>query len=315
MILSVIILNWNAADDTIACVRSITAWKQLQPTIWVVDNASVDDSAEVIARACPTVHLIRNKINLGFAGGTNQGLLKALVEGDAPLLLLNNDASIAEADVIHLLETLRRQENVGLVGPLLYADPENRQLISAGGKNPVLHQQTRVRRYDTSQNHQIVEAISGTAILIQAEVFKTVGLLDEAYFFSTELADLCARARAKGYLSLIDTRATAYHDVKRSSRLRDTLHTYYIIRNRFLYIRKFYRLIQKGLLNTFWISYGLALTLKLYVAKKPASAKAVFLGLVDGVQGRFGGQNERVLAACSLQRVPQARPNGLEQRS
>ena len=74
--------------------------------IVVVDNASADDSCAVIARECPQVHLICNSANEGFAGGNNRGIEVALTVGDAPVLLLNNDASIAEDDTIRLMQTL-----------------------------------------------------------------------------------------------------------------------------------------------------------------------------------------------------------------
>jgi GT2 family glycosyltransferase len=111
-----------------------------------------------------------------------------------------------------------------------------------------------------------------------------------------EVADLCMRARRQGYISVVDTRAHAYHALGRSSRLRETLHTYYIIRNRFLFISKFYSGPLKLLLRGFWTLYSLALGTKLVLSGKPATAQAVRLGLLDGLCGRFGGQNERVLA-------------------
>lgn len=298
MELSVVILNWNAAQDTIRCVRRLSAWRRLQPTIWVVDNASTDGSVELIAGHCPEVNLICNQTNLGFAEGTNQGVRQALNSGSRPILLLNNDAVIDEADALRLLRTLEGDETIGFVGPLLFDAEQRGRLISAGGKNPVLHHQTRLLEYDSTQARQPVECISGTVIMIRAEVFQVVGLLDEAYFFSTELADLCRRGQRQGYLCLIDSRARAYHAVERSANFRETLYIYYIIRNRFIYIRKFYRYLLKGLLTGFWGSYGLALSLKLSLSGKSAPAKAVFWGVVDGVQGRFGGQNERVLAMC-----------------
>ncbi len=298
MELSIIILNWNAAEDTIRCVHHLTTWERLQPVIWVVDNASTDASAEMIARECPPVRLIRNPVNLGFAGGTNQGIIQSLAMGHHPILLLNNDASIGEEDVTRLLKTLQENEAVGFVGPLLFAAEQQDRLLSAGGKNPVLHHQTRVLQFDPAQPLHRVECISGTAVLARAELFDTVGLLDEDYFFSTELADLCARAKAHGYLSFIDTRARAYHALGRSAHFRSTLYTYYIIRNRFLYIRKFYNHLPKGFLYSFWAGYSLALTVKLYLTGQSAPARAVSLGLRDGLGGRFGGQNERVLATC-----------------
>ncbi len=296
MELVVIILNWNAADDTIRCAREIAEWESLRPVVWVVDNGSSKASVVAIAHACPEVRLALNSTNLGFAGGSNQGIRAARQVGNAPILLLNNDALIDEASVACMLQTLQADSTIGFVGPLL-SDADDRQwLISAGGKNPVLHHQTQVVAVTQSRTLQDVETISGTAILIRSAVFEAAGLLDEDYFFSTELADLCRRAQqVGGYRCVIDTRARAFHRVSRSASFRSVLYPYYIIRNRFLYIRKFYGPLPRTCLTGFWGVYGLALSVKLQLAGQLAAGRAVWLGVVDGLQGRFGGQNERVL--------------------
>ena len=297
MKLAVVILNWNAAHDTIRCVQDIFSWKHLQPKIWVVDNGSVNGSVELIAHECPDACLIRSEVNLGFAGGNNRGIVGALAAGDAPILLLNNDASIAEENVVRLLETLQANQQIGFVGPLLFdADREDR-LLSAGGRDP-LHHHTHI--YDPLDDGliRVVDYVPGTVILGRADVFRKVGLLDEDYFFTMEVADLCIRARRHGYLSAIDARSHAFHDLGRSSELRETLHTYYIIRNRFLFIRKFHHK-RRFWLYGFWGLYSLALALKVWMERNPDAARAMWMGLVDGLRGRFGGQNERVLAACS----------------
>lgn len=295
---AIIILNWNAADETIACVQQISRWRLLRPAIWVVDNASTDDSVERIRRSCPDAHLICNSTNLGFAGGSNCGITAAIESGFSAVLLLNNDASISENDAIFLLETLESHERIGFAGPLLYDSDQENRLISAGGKNPVLHHQTRVKSLSATTHQQPVEAISGTVILIRAEIFRKVGLLDESYFFSTELADLCRRGQQAGYRCVIDLRAKAFHSLKRSANFRDTLYVYYIVRNRFIYIKKFYAVIPRIFLLLFWTLDGLALSFKLTLNKKNPTARAVWLGVVDGVAGRFGRQNERVLRYC-----------------
>ena len=298
MDLAVIVLNWNAAEDTIRCVESIFSWNTIRPAVIVIDNASGDDSVETIGRTCPAVTLIPNEENLGFAGGTNRGIDQSLALGDAPILLLNNDAVISEADVGILLNTLTEQKQIGIIGPVLFEAEHEDKLISAGGKNPILHHHTRIRRIKSGQIVQPVAYVSGTAVIIRPEVFRTAGLLDERYFFSTELADLCMRAKQHGFLSAVDTRARAYHRVSRSSSLRDTLYVYYIVRNRFIFIRNSsYKL--KLPFYLFWSAYSLALSLRLYASGGIDSARAVRLGLADGLRGRFGGQNERVLSACS----------------
>jgi GT2 family glycosyltransferase len=295
MELAIIILNWNAAADTLRCVRQIAAWERLKPVIWVVDNASTDGSVEIIARECPDVHLVRNPTNLGFAGGNNRGVVSALAARDAPILLLNNDAVLEEADAIRLLESLQADKNIGFIGPLLYDAGQKDRLLAAGGGSPVKYHHSHFHKFNPATPVFKVTYVPGTVILGRAEVFRSVGLLDEAYFFSAEVADMCIRASQRGYLSVIDSRARAYHALDRSSSLRDTLYTYYIIRNRFRLMRKHHR--WNVLLFSFWTLYSVALALKLYLSGQGHTARAVELGLLDGLQGRFGGQNERVLAA------------------
>ena len=300
MELTVVILNWNAAADTIACVNRLRNWQTVRPHIIVVDNASLDESAETIERAYPEIHLIRNPVNQGFAGGNNRGLEAALALGDAPILLLNNDATIAEDDTIKLLETLQTQESIGLIGPLLYDGHDKERLLAAGSKNPAQHHHSHNHHLSTGEPVQTVECVPGTAIIIRSAIFRAVGLLDEAYFFGSEIADLCLRARELGFRSAIDTRARVYHTLERSSRFRGSLYPYYIIRNRFLLIRKFHRRWKWGYYG-FWALYSLALSLRVQLDGNGAMARAVRLGLRDGLRGQFGGQNERVLAFANGQ--------------
>ena len=301
MELAIIILNWNAASDTIRCVRRIAAWERLNPAVWVVDNASTDGSTEIIARECPDVHLIRNSTNLGFAAGNNRGIIQALAVGDAPLLLLNNDAVLEETDAIRLLESLQSDQRIGFIGPLLFDAEHKEHLLAAGGGSPVKHHHSHFHKFSAAHPLFPVTYVPGTVIIGRAEVFRTVGLLDDDYFFSAEVADLCIRAGQQGFLSVIDSRARAYHTLGRSSNLRDTLYTYYIIRNRFLLMRKHHP--WNIPLFGFWTLYSLALTLKLRLDRKSHTSRAVRLGLLDGLWGRFGGQNERVLAMVNQRQL------------
>ncbi|MBI1879716.1 MAG: glycosyltransferase, partial [Chloroflexi bacterium] len=184
MQLSIIILNWHAAADTIRCVRHIATWERLKAAIWIVDNASTDGSAEIIARECPDVHLIRNSINLGFAGGNNRGIIQALAAGDAPILLLNNDAMLEEADAVRLLDSLQANDHIGFIGPLLFDAEQKDRLLAAGGGSPVKHHHSHFHKVSAAAPIFAVTYVPGTVIMGRAEVFRAVGLLDEAYFFS-----------------------------------------------------------------------------------------------------------------------------------
>ena len=289
-----IVLNWHASADTIRCLQQVAGWQCLQPTVWVVDNGSPDDSVDTISQECPYARIIRSSSNLGFGGGNNKGITEALARSAVPILLLNNDASIAEEDVLRLLKTLGSDPKIGFVGPLLFDTDEKEHLLAAGGRNPVQHHHSHILEVPSGRLVRQVGYVPGTVLLVRAEVFRTVGLFDERYFFTMEVADLCMRAREQGYLSVIDARARALHDLSRSSDLRETLHAYYIIRNRFLFINKFHA-NRRACLCCFWAVYSVALMLKVWSTGRPMAARAIWAGLLDGMRGRFGGQNKRVL--------------------
>ena len=294
MNVSVVLLNWNAAEDTITCLRPLLAWRQVRPFLIVVDNASEGDDVAQIESSLPGVQIVQNATNEGFSGGSNRGMAVALIQGDAPILLLNNDAMIEETAVLRLIQTLAENPKIGMVVPQLF--DEDGGLVAVGGKNPAFHTQTRVKTFPNSDPVQVVETISGTAVLIQPAMLRQVGLLDERFFFSTEMADLSLRARQHGFVCAVDRRAAASHTISRSAPLRNSLYVYYIVRNRLLFLRNHYRW-RLGL-RGFWWAYTVALALKLRLSGEPVTARAVWLALQDGVNGRFGGQNERVLAYC-----------------
>jgi GT2 family glycosyltransferase len=301
-----VILNWNAAEDTLACLQHIAKWQNLQPRVWIVDNHSErEDLARLqrgLAQFTIPCEVIRNAQNLGFAGGTNCGLRAALAVDNTPVLLLNNDAQLLDQDAARLLATLEEHPEAGIVGPALFSTGSPPTLLSAGNRDPAYHLHTLITKPPAATPVYEVDYISGSAALIRAVLLHKIGLLDEDYFFNTEVADLCRRARYAGYRILVDVRASAYHNLERSSALRSTLYTYYLVRNRLVYIRKIYP-ARAWWLSMVWGAYTLLLAMKLRLQKQRATARAVYLALVDGLTGRWGGQNQRILAECQMRIV------------
>jgi len=289
--LGVVILNWNNSDDTLDCLRSIAEW-QPQPAIWIVDNAS-QDSGVPIARAFPGVQLIQSPTNRGFAGGNNLALSQAIQAGCACVLLLNNDARLAQSDLERLMSVLESDSTIGVVGPVLRERQPPHRILSAGGRDITRHISSH--EVDLPANHGLkdVAYVPGTVALVRAALLKQIGLLDEEYFFGGEVADLCERAWQAGYRSAIHARSQALHDVGRSSRMRDSLHAYYVIRNRFLFIRKF-RSRQRAGLFAMWSLRGMAMAADALLRGNWRRARAIGLGVWHGLTSRYGGRNEQV---------------------
>ena len=294
--LTILLLNWNRADTTLACLARLTRWQQIQPRIWLVDNASHDDSVSRVKIQFPQVTLLLSEQNLGFAGGNNLAL-RQLVPTETGvgqhdyILLLNNDAEISETAVSHLSQLLDDDPSIGVVGPIF---KDGDRITSAGGGDVSRQINTHLKLETVPTKPYSVGYVSGTAALFRASLLHEIGLFDEAYFFSGEMADWCERVKQKGYQTIINPMTEAFHDTDQAGEARQTLYAYYIIRNRFLFIRKF-RTKQKYRLYSFWLAYGLALALKSMLSGRWITSRAVLLALIDAFTGRFGGQNQRVI--------------------
>jgi len=295
MKLAVVILNWNAAADTRGCLATVASWASTAgvpaPTVWVVDNGSREPGIEKVRVEHPGVRWVMSPTNRGYAGGNNLGIEAALAEGCDAVLLLNNDATLDGDSVTSMTGVLSSSPKTGVVGPVLW---HGDRLLSVGGRDIARYEVTHIQATTLPTGPMEVDHVSGTAALVDRSVFERVGLLDEDYFFGGEMADLCHRARQEGQRSVTDPRARADHDLGRSSALRETLHAYYILRNRFLYVRKHHPRQKAWLFGT-WSLRGLRAVGAAALRGEWRRARALGLGLVDGLSGRFGGQNERVL--------------------
>src|SRR3954468_16780957 len=106
--LVVVVLNWNGKEDTIRCIESIIDVESFPDhLITVVDNASDDDSVEVLSNRYPGVRILQSYSNLGFAGGMNLGLAHALASGASYVCVLNNDTVVTPGMFSALIDVAR----------------------------------------------------------------------------------------------------------------------------------------------------------------------------------------------------------------
>jgi GT2 family glycosyltransferase len=238
---SVIVLSWNGMDYLEACLNAVLSQDYPDFEIIVVDNDSVDGSANFVAERYPQVQLIRNERNLGFAAGNNVGLRAAA--GDI-LVLLNQDTAVQPGWLAALATTLE-DETVGIVGcKILYPDGETIQHAGGYLDWPLglsFHHGCEER--DTGQYDQArdVEYVTAAAMGIRRSVLATTGPFDEGFFPGYfEDADLCFRAQAAGYRVVYTPDAVVVHH--ESGSFERTLHgkPYLVFRSRFRFIFKHY---------------------------------------------------------------------------
>ena len=219
---SVIIPVWNGRAYLESCLAALLAQRTAggaAPAILAVDNASTDDSAAFIAARFPSVRLIRNATNQGFAGGCNRGLEAAT---GAVCIVLNQD-TVVQPGWLDALARAAADPTTGAVGcKILYPDGRTIQHAGAGLTWPLaLAQHSGAGEIDHGQwdAPREVEFVTGAALAVRKEVLARVGLFDEhfwpGYF---EDADLCLRLRAAGYRICYAPAAVLHHQESTSVR-------------------------------------------------------------------------------------------------
>jgi GT2 family glycosyltransferase len=201
MDLSIIIVNWNTSALLIQCLDSIyQAAPRLTFEIIVVDNGSTDDSVKIIKTYFPSVHIIGNSRNVGFARANNQGL--AIAKGRYSLLL-NSDTLVLPNALDKLVHYADEHLEAGMVGPkMLNIDGS---LQESWAKFPAFWSEItgrtiRNRRPIGDPPHAYdVDWVSGAGMLVRSKMVDSVGMLDEDYFFYSEEVDWCFRIKAKGW--------------------------------------------------------------------------------------------------------------------
>jgi GT2 family glycosyltransferase len=209
MDLSIVIVNWNTRELLRDCLASVFAGVgALAVEVLVVDNASNDGSSEMVRQEFPHAEVIENAKNLGFAGGNNVALRRAV---GRYVMLLNTDTLLHGEVLPEAVAWLDARPEVGVLGPkVLNADRSVQASCSAFPSLRHLTLQTlgltRIARLDTYRmtgwdrmTERQVDVISGAAMFVRRAAMDEVGLLDEAFFFYGEETDWCHRFAKAGW--------------------------------------------------------------------------------------------------------------------
>jgi GT2 family glycosyltransferase len=225
---SIIILNYNGREDTLACLRSMEHLTYPNARIIVVDNGSTDGSAEAFRAQHPRFELIETGKNLGFTGGNNLGIRHALEQGADYVMLLNNDTVVAPDFLDVMVTAMEANPKAGVTGPTIYYYDSPETIWSAGGAIDWSHGTTCMVGLDEEDKAQFglsprpVDFVTGCAILARRDVWEKVGLLDEKFFMYYEETEWCVRARRAGFDILHVPTAMVWHKISTAQRAAST---------------------------------------------------------------------------------------------
>jgi GT2 family glycosyltransferase len=267
-------------------------------TIVLVDNGSQDGSPHRLAHAFPEVQLLPQAANLGFAEGNNVGIRHALAQGAERILLLNNDTIVHPGFLEPLVAMLERVPEVGVVGPKIYCYPDRGTLWSAGGwidwkQGCQFHLGGGERdrgQYDVESD---VDYVSACCLLARREVFEGIGLLDARYFIYYEETAWSVRATAQGFRIRYVPGSRIWHKVSAAMKPSSPNSTYYITRNRLLFLTENGPRDRRPFYWYFYTTRPLRYGLSLLTKGRRAEGYAVLQGLWDFYRHRFGERGAR----------------------
>jgi GT2 family glycosyltransferase len=231
---AVVLINWNGYADTRRCLESLAAATYPRRTVYLADNGSTDGSMVRLEQelADEGIVFIRNGANLGFAGGCNTAIRRALADGCDYVLLLNNDCMVAAPGFLEAMVELAEADRlVGIVGGKLLCYPDTSIIWGTGGWITWIGERyVGSGERDRGQYDQVAERgfVSGALMLIRREVLERVGLLPEEYFFGHEDQEYGIRARRAGYRLMYQPAAVVHHEAEHSY---EPARPYYLFNN------------------------------------------------------------------------------------
>ncbi len=296
-----VVLNWNGREDTLGCLQSLESVERLRGRIIAVDNGSVDGSVDAIKTAFPGVELIEAGANLGYAGGNNLGIRRALDQGSDWVVLVNNDATV-EPDLIDGFEraaALRPDAGV-LAGKVYFQDRPTTIWFAGQRFNLLLGYSGKARGYEQADGpgfQQVVDVdrAVGALMAISRPALERVGLLDEDLFAYVEDAELSLRVNRAGFAVVFAPDARAWHAVSSSTggESHSTHTLYYGTRNMIAVVERI-RPIPPPLKQLRRLSVVASFALyALTRANRSQALRAVASGYADARSGRFGARPER----------------------
>jgi GT2 family glycosyltransferase len=243
-LVSVISINYNQAQLTCQMIASLQSVTYPCVEIIVVDNASPTDAPGIIAERFPEVKLIRSEQNLGFAGGNNLGIAEARGEY---LLFLNNDTEVAPNFLEPLVQLFVQNPQAGIASPkILYYGTDNViQYAGSRGINTWTGRSITIGQTEQDQGQHNLSGptalADGAAMMVPRRVVEAVGVMPEVYFLYYEELDWCEMLKRGGYTCHYVAESAIYHKESMSVGKASVLKTYYMNRNRLLFIRRNFR--------------------------------------------------------------------------
>lgn len=310
-LISIITVNYNELEVTCELLNSIRESGYPNIETYVVDNASKINAIPHINEHYPEVKTIRSEVNLGFAGGNNLAVKEC--KGDY-VFFINNDAELTEGALEKLVAAFEKVPRLGVVSPKicffkvvssgndgsgattndgLASSEMSGDIIQYVGTTPVHPLTARNSTFGTMDvdigqytEFKPTAYAHGAAMMVSREAMEKAGLMWEHFFLYYEELDWCARIRRAGFEIYVEPNAKIYHKESLATGKISALKTYYVTRNRILFMRRNHSAWQIAAFTLFLTFFTIPKNVLVYLLKRDfkelrAFAKAIWWNILD----------------------------------
>jgi GT2 family glycosyltransferase len=301
-LVSVITINYNQTGYTLELLESLRHTDYPELEVIVVDNASRENPKDAILRKYPETTVIVSDRNLGFAGGNNVGIKAARGKY---LFFLNNDTEVDTNTIKPLVELFERTPKAGAASSKILYHNSGQTIQYVGSSDINLYTGRNHREGFREKDHGQYDATRttalahGAAMMVPRNVIGKVGMMPEIFFLYYEELDWCHSIRNAGYDIYVVPQSKVYHKESMSIGKNSTMKTYYMTRNRLLFMRRH----TSGLTKISWVIFFLLLsipknTLQFLIKGEFDHLKAFWGGFLWHLKHKANG--EAILTAILL---------------
>ncbi len=240
-LVSLVSIIYNSTEVTKDLLRSLRNITYPRIEIIIVDNGSVDRSSFTLKEDFPEITLIREEKNHGFSGGNNIGIRASKGEY---ILLINNDVEVTPGFLEPMLEVFEKDPKAGMVSPKIVYHNRG-ELLQYAGSNGINPWTGRGRKrgnkeVDRGQYDFVreTELVHGACMMVPRSMINKAGPLYEDYFLYYEEHDWAERAKKHGYKIYYAGTSKIYHKESVSTGKESPLKSYYMARNRIMFLRR-----------------------------------------------------------------------------
>ena len=294
----IVICNYNKSAYVIQCIQSVLESKFTDYALYVVDNASTDDSVELIQKNyAGQLTLLQNEENLGGSGGFNRGLREALKNGHSYLVCLDNDVIVDENAIGELKKFLDTHEETGMVGSKVY-HMELPGIIQQYGMTIDFENYATQAKYYNEPDHEGIpdvvysDAVAACSLMVRREVVEKIGLMPEENFLYWDDTEWGWRCNLAGYRVASCGSSVVLHAMGAKKEVVNTFPTYYAWRNWIWFFLKYTPQEKLEQMSRSFLSSLFEIYYEGWYKNETSRMKTVRIAYQDAMNARLGKAGE-----------------------